>query len=452
MQTVRSSFVNRPLRRITLGLAALAAAAPATALADGPAPFAWKGGDRVVLLGDTLIERDQKYGHLETILTAQNPDKAITFRNLGWSADTVRGLSRARFGPPSEGWQHLVDHVRALKPTVAIVGYGMADSFDGRAGLPTFVAGLNALLDVLAESGARVVLLSPIAHADLGRPLPDPAAHNADLKRYAEAIGKVAADRGARFVDLFREWEKLNDEIPEVLTDDGIHLTDEGYWLFGVTVARALQGTPEPWAVRFHHNGHPGRTTGTTVTVDQTRPTGVHFKARDAMLPYPPKKLGEGGLAYTVVKPRKLVAEGLPAGHYKLTVDGSPVGFAVNFKASDLGLDRKSDFPAESSWAEGVEVRGGPEFAQVEDLRKAINRKNELYFYRWRPQNETYLFGFRKHEQGNNAREIPLFDPLVADKEKEIARLKVPVPHVYELVKEKDEPAERPPVPVPIGR
>ena len=68
-------------------------------------------------------------------------------------------------------------------------------------------------------------------------------------------------------------------------------------------------------------------------------------------------------------------------------------------------------------------------------LRQAIIAKNRLYFYRWRPQNETYLFGFRKHEQGNNAREIPLFDPLVEEKEKEIARLKVPVKHVYELIR-----------------
>ena len=61
-----------------------------------------------------------------------------------------------------------------------------------------------------------------------------------------------------------------------------------------------------------------------------------------------------------------------------------------------------------------------------------------LYFYRWRPQNETYLFGFRKHEQGNNAREIPQFDPLVEAKEKEIARLRRPVKHTYELVRESE--------------
>ncbi len=53
----------------------------------------------------------------------------------------------------------------------------------------------------------------------------------------------------------------------------------------------------------------------------------------------------------------------------------------------------------------------------AEPLRKRINAKNELFFHRWRPANETYLFLFRRHEQGNNAAEIPQFDPLVAKAE-----------------------------------
>ncbi len=48
-----------------------------------------------------------------------------------------------------------------------------------------------------------------------------------------------------------------------------------------------------------------------------------------------------------------------------------------------------------------------------ETLRRRIVEKNQLFFYRYRPQNETYLFLFRKHEQGNNAVEIPQFDPLI---------------------------------------
>ena len=61
---------------------------------------------------------------------------------------------------------------------------------------------------------------------------------------------------------------------------------------------------------------------------------------------------------------------------------------------------------------------------QSKALRTAITEKNFLFFNRWRPQNETYLRGFRKHEQGQNARELPMFDPLILEKEKEISALK----------------------------
>lgn len=54
-------------------------------------------------------------------------------------------------------------------------------------------------------------------------------------------------------------------------------------------------------------------------------------------------------------------------------------------------------------------------------LRELVAWKNDLYFHRYRPQNETYLRGFRKHEQGKNAREIPLFDAMIAQAEARIA-------------------------------
>ena len=48
-------------------------------------------------------------------------------------------------------------------------------------------------------------------------------------------------------------------------------------------------------------------------------------------------------------------------------------------------------------------------------------------------ENVTYLFLFRKHEQGKNAQEVAAFDPLVAAAEKEIAELKKPKPVVIEF-------------------
>ncbi|MFN9720438.1 MAG: GDSL-type esterase/lipase family protein, partial [Planctomycetota bacterium] len=62
----------------------------------------------------------------------------------------------------------------------------------------------------------------------------------------------------------------------------------------------------------------------------------------------------------------------------------------------------------------------GIDSTRYEQLRTLVRRKNELYFHRWRPQNITYLFGFRKHEQGNNAADIARFDPFIEELEKQI--------------------------------
>ena len=159
------------------------------------APLELRDGDRVVLVGDTLIEREQAFGYLEVALTTRFPDRNVTFRNIGWSADSPAGDSRfglsllqAGLEPPNEGWRQLHKQLDALKPTVLIVGYGMADSFVGEAGLPKFVETMNRLLDAAQQSAGneklRVLILGPIAHLKLPPPLPDPAKHNAALAKY----------------------------------------------------------------------------------------------------------------------------------------------------------------------------------------------------------------------------------------------------------------------------
>src|SRR5262245_15632591 len=109
-------------------------------LGSSPAaePLELKDGDRVVLIGNTLIEREQKYGYWEAALTSRWPHRNISFRNLGWSGDTVWGEARAGFGTPVDGFKRLVDHTLALKPTIIIIGYGGNEAFDGPDGLPRF--------------------------------------------------------------------------------------------------------------------------------------------------------------------------------------------------------------------------------------------------------------------------------------------------------------------------
>jgi lysophospholipase L1-like esterase len=404
-------------RALVLGLVTVLASLP-SARSEGADPFLLKDGDRVVWLGNTLIEREQRYGYWETLLTSHYSDKNITFRNLGWSGDTVFGHARAGFGSIGDGFRHLKEHVLALKPTVIFVGYGLNESFEGEAGLPKFVNGLNVLLDVLVQTRARIVFLAPLPQEDLGRPLPDPAQQNKNIRLYAAALAKAARERGCQFLDLSNSVAVGKSAGHEQLTDNGIHLTAFGYWRTAEALERGLGLKPLSWRIEVTADGQ-AKANGAEVTELSLSP--VRFRAIDSALPLPPAptpSLQQG--AFTRYE-RILCIQGLARGSYMLTIDGHPIGAAT---AAD--------------WSAGVKLRNGPPFDQVERLRSTIIEKNLLYFHRWRPQNETYLFGFRKHEQGQNAREIPQFDPLVAKLEADIAKVRVPVSYLCELVKQSE--------------
>lgn len=280
----------------------------------GASAFEFRDGDRIVLLGGTIIEREQKFGFLETQLALAVGAKRISVRNLGWSGDTVFGTARSYFGPPSEGIERLAKHLEMLKPTVLLACYGTDVALDRDLKIEDFIAGYDALLDLVRvkSPGARIIVVAPPPFENLGPPLPDMTAANAKLAAVRDALKAFAAARDAVFVDTFDLMGGARKDRPaQALTDNGLHYGEAGCRL---------------WA-------------------------------------------------------QKVVA--------------------------GLGLETPA-VPA----------------AEAELLRKMIVRKDFLFFNRWRPANETYLFGFRKHEQGRNAAEMEQFDPIVAEAEKKIAELK----------------------------
>lgn len=419
-------------RSRTFLLFALSAGAwPAQLIAQPSAPFELREGDRVVLVGDTLIEREPAYGHIEFVLTTRFPDRNITFRNLGWSADTPTGQSRVGFDhskPPEFWFQQLTNSIAQLKPTVVFLGYGMANSFEGEPALAAFTQSLGRLMDAIQQNAGpdkiRWVLLSPIRHEKLPPPLPNPARHNAQLASYAAALKQLAAQRAAHFVNLYEGLTPPTDKSP--ITDNGIHLNDEGYRRAAAAIASGLGWGPIGWTAGLASNG----------TAD-TKSTGARFITAES----------SGSQAKLVVQADRLSApassrlgvQGLGRGKYDLSVDGQ---FIKTATASEL----KS----------GVIIDHGPEADQAEDLRQCILKKNELFFHRWRPQNNTYLFLFRKYEQGQNAREIPQFDPLIEEQEKKIASLRKPRQHTYAIARSTGQaklaakPARTEPVAAPL--
>src|SRR3954454_8104381 len=144
---------------------------------------------RVAFIGNTFVERDAEHGYFETRLILAFPDKDIVFSNLGWSGDTVRGEARAGFVQPIDGFNHLAKHVAELKPNLVFLNYGVNESWAGPSGLPAFDADLAKLLDSLTKGGGtQVVLFSIMAQEHVGPLLPNPDAHNNDIRLYNEAL------------------------------------------------------------------------------------------------------------------------------------------------------------------------------------------------------------------------------------------------------------------------
>ena len=245
------------LRSALLAFLALTVARAAT-----PAPrFELRDGDRVVFLGDTLVEREQSHGWIELMLTARAADRSVTFRNLGWSADTPTGTSRTGLSllqagreSADEGWTQLQQQITDAKPTVIIVGYGMANSFDGPAGETKFADDYTRLLDTLAKlaPAARLVLLSPSRHESLGAAAAYPAAHNAALARVSASIREIAVARGLPFFSLFDALAtpmaaaNASTAPAAKLTDNGIHLNSAGYRAAAFALEDFLFGAERP--------------------------------------------------------------------------------------------------------------------------------------------------------------------------------------------------------------
>jgi lysophospholipase L1-like esterase len=243
---------------------------------------------------------------LEIMLTLQVP--GVSFRNVGWSGDTVYGDARAVFGARADGYQRLMRDLDYAAPKLAFLCYGENEAFGGDAALAEFIAGYHQLIEDMQRHDCRLVLVIPRSREHAGQGFPDPANYNENLAKYAAEIRKLANDHGCAVIDL-------NSFAPqERFTTDGVAWNDAGY----------------------------------------------RSSAREIM-----HQLGFKSLAIDSL------------------IDRDPIA--------------------------------------VQSLQKKIQAKNEWFFHRYRPQNETYLFLFRKHEQGNNAPEVEQMEQFVRDGEQAIA-------------------------------
>ncbi len=224
--------------------------------------FTLQPNDHICIIGNTLGERTQYDGWLETLLQARFPKHELVVRNLAFSGDEIETRLRSKnFGTPDEWLSGLGAPIGGYednrfagtntKADVIFAFFGYNESFAGQAGLDAFKKQLQTWLShTLAQkyngkSAPRVVLFSPIAHEDLHSPdVPNGRENNQRLELYTQAMAEVAAAQKVTFVDLFSPSRRLYESAKTPLTIQGIHLNANGNRQIADVIDRALFGAP----------------------------------------------------------------------------------------------------------------------------------------------------------------------------------------------------------------
>ena len=231
-----------------------------------------KKGDHICIVGNTLAERMQHFGGMETYIHARFPQHELVFRNLGYSGDELplSAATRMRsmdFGSfdqwlageapiPQPGKLRANAEVRSnrfeftnTKADVIFAFFGYNESFGGEAGLPKFKQELEAFIKHVrtqkynGKSAPRLVLFSPIAHENLKSPnLPDGTENNVRLRLYTQTMAQVAKEQNTTFVDLFTPTLDLFGKPEKPCTINGIHLNEHGDRVVAGVIEKALFG------------------------------------------------------------------------------------------------------------------------------------------------------------------------------------------------------------------
>lgn len=232
-------------------------------------PYKPVEGENIILIGNSLGERDVNFGHIETLLHQRFPASKLTFRNMCNPADTAGfrphsarksqwafpgaekfnpGLTK-HFGighyPYPDEW------LTEFKADTIVAFFGYNESFGGAANLENFKAELAAFVDYsnsLMYNGkkpARLVLATPIAYEDRtdAYDLPTGREENERLAAYAQAVLEVAKAKQVGVIDLFTPTKAWFAAKGSKLTINGCHLSDAGYAKLAPLIIDGLYGT-----------------------------------------------------------------------------------------------------------------------------------------------------------------------------------------------------------------
>ncbi|MBV6498618.1 MAG: hypothetical protein CJBNEKGG_00844 [Prosthecobacter sp.] len=225
-------------------------------------------GERIVLIGNGLAERDVHYSRIETELHLRYPDRDLFVRNMGHVGDTPGFRPHPsrkspwafpgaeKFHPDKKvhngkGFFPMPDEwLTFLKADTLVAFFGYNESFDGPDKVKNFEDELDAWVQhslgraYNGKAAPRIVLVSPVAfeNQSASRDLPNGEKENANLILYAAAIENVAKRHGLTFIDLFTPTKALYATARQPLTTLGFVPNEKGYQEIAGILATGLFG------------------------------------------------------------------------------------------------------------------------------------------------------------------------------------------------------------------
>ncbi len=366
--------------------------------ASAQQPFELRDGDKVVFLGPGIIENEQRYGWLESFLTSLWPDRYVSFRNLGWTGDTVFGEARTYYTSPPTPFELLISQVKNANPTHVFLAYGSVESEMGEEGLEKFSDGLDSLLDSLEKMSTEVVIMSPISLAK--QLIPEERQSKLPLEAYQEKVKAAASERKLIHLDLNPLLESLGPDDIEA----GTQLKEQGYALMAMYIRKELGFPIPPSSIQVHWKEKGVQTSQDISSMEWEKDNNLFslsLKDQNLVIPLPGKKESYPKISVT----------GLKKGHYGLKINGELVAVGSS-----------------QDWEKGILLQQGPMIRQSASLGQTIQKKDEIYFRKYRPQNRTYILGFRAYEQGRHEEDLKDLGLLVTWLDGQINQLKQPQP------------------------
>ena len=374
--SLRPRFQFRAMRLLAAGLFTSLAAHAAS---PSSAEFFFHNGDRAMILGDSITQQRLYSTLVESYVVSRFPEWKITFRNTGWSGDTM-GL-RTRNGL-DKGFDR---DIKPLAPTAVTIDFGMNDARAGDPGAAIYADNARKLADKFSALGTRLAFVTSSPEEKYQEGQPAGSAYNTLLKKYSEGLEQVAAEKNVLFVDQLNPMIKVIEDGRAAgvlvkreggprLINDAVHPSIDGHMIMAAAILKGLNAPALVSSVEVNASSGAVKTSMATVTAVKTGDT-VSFTRLDACMPWPvPSTVSAvlkipGFTPFDELSLYTLKVTGLAAASYEVGVDGKSLG---NYTKEQL--------------AAGVNLSDAARqnFPEVKALWEAVVAKNEAFYARWR--------------------------------------------------------------------